>query len=100
MEEPEPTLARSTAELELKQAVCASLFGLGSGERWDVDLEAGRIVFTNDDLVAGAAIQVVGTYNSGKRRGVLRRWRSISLRAPAPIAARPARQWRSWCSAM
>jgi hypothetical protein len=53
--EPQLTLARAAAELELKQAACASLFGLGSGERWNADLELGTIDFSNRDLLARAS---------------------------------------------
>ena len=49
-------------DLSVKTAACDRLFHLGSAE-WEVDLDAGRISFRHDGLLAEADVQVVGTYN-------------------------------------
>ena len=65
LSEPDLTLVRSMADLQTKIDACVRMFGLGSGERWDVDLDAGFIKFTQHDLVATAPVQVIGTFNAG-----------------------------------
>lgn len=61
--EPQRTLDLSWEEIQTKQAANTAAWGLGSTDRWDVDLEAGFIRFSNEDgFHATAPVQVVGTY--------------------------------------
>ena len=63
--EPKLTLRRSMEELEFKQQANSDTWGLGSAERWDMDLEDGTITFSGwEDKIVTAPIQVIGTYNS------------------------------------
>lgn len=62
--EPDATLARSLKDLQDKTQANIDAWGLGSTERWDVDLEAGLISFSGDGQVVVAPVQVIGTYNS------------------------------------
>lgn len=64
LSEPDLTLVRSMADLQAKIEACVQMFGLGGGERWDMDLDAGFIKFTQPDLIATAPVQVVGTFNA------------------------------------
>ncbi|HEX2134546.1 MAG TPA: hypothetical protein VHG30_01385 [Microvirga sp.] len=56
---------RAAAELRHKTRTAVDLFQIDQA-RWDVDLDAGTIVFTSPKgIVATAPVQVVGTLNSG-----------------------------------
>lgn len=61
---PNAVFERSAQELQLKTQAHVDAWGLGNAERWDADLEAGTITFTNaDGWIITAPVQVVGTYN-------------------------------------
>jgi len=68
LEEPDATFERAEAEMEIKTAAHVELWGLDSATRWDADLEAGTLTFTNDEKhwVITAPVQVVGTFNVEK----------------------------------
>ncbi len=57
-------IERSMEELRLKTAAHASGWGLGKIDRWDLDQEDGRLIFTSKKLVAIAPAQIIGTYNA------------------------------------
>jgi hypothetical protein len=59
---PDVLIARSHEEAAFRTGVMKDLYKIGSGGRWDADLEAGTITFTNDGLVVTAPVQVIGTY--------------------------------------
>jgi hypothetical protein len=55
----------SMEALRLQSEGNASIWGLGSDERWDADLDTGRIAFTfSNGTVATANLQIVGTYDT------------------------------------
>jgi hypothetical protein len=55
-------LDRSMEELLSKQAAHTAGWGLGTMDRWDLDQEDGRLVFTSTELTATAPAQIIGTY--------------------------------------
>ena len=58
-------IARSKNDLATKTEFALQTWGLGKGDRWDADLDAGTITFTlQDGVIAVAPVQVVGTYNT------------------------------------
>lgn len=57
--------ARAEAELQLKTEAAVGMWGLGSGESWAADLDAGTITFVNDKgWEITAPVQVIGTLNT------------------------------------
>ncbi|MFN3558973.1 MAG: DUF6882 domain-containing protein [Brevundimonas sp.] len=57
--------ARADAELQLKTEAAMGMWGLGTGESWAADLDAGTITFINDKgWEITAPVQVVGTLNT------------------------------------
>lgn len=86
--EAQATIARSMDELRLKQKVNASLWGLGSTERWDADLEQGIIHFSGTNgVVVSAPVQVIGTFNTNDGTW-LWGWDHPSVKEPLAQAAR------------
>ncbi len=91
--EAKATIARSMEELRLKQEVNASLWGLGSTERWDADLELGIIHFGGSGgVVVSAPVQVIGTFNT-ENGTWLWGWDHPSVREPLAHAARLCRDF-------
>lgn len=86
------TLARSMAEIELKQQANIELFGLGTSERCDVDLETGIIKFTSAKRVVTAPVQVIGTFNS-KDDTWLWGWDHPSIPKPCAKASELCREF-------
>lgn len=63
-EEFRPQLERARNELQIKTSTHDRLFQIASAA-WDVDQDAGTIVFTSPDGIrAVAPVQIVGTYDS------------------------------------
>lgn len=55
----------SLEELELKTQAHERAWGIGRIERWDLDQDTGKLVFTlPDGMKAVASAQIIGTYNS------------------------------------
>jgi hypothetical protein len=93
MADLEGTLARSMAEIELKQHGHTAGWGFEHTERWDVDLDRGLIQFSNaDGVTATANVQVIGTYNS-EDGSWLWGWDHPSVPAPLAKAAELARSF-------
>jgi len=85
--EAQATIAKSMEELRLKQATNSSVWGLGSTERWDADLEQGIIHFSgNDGTIVSAPVQVIGTLNSADGTW-LWGWDHPSVKEPLAHAA-------------
>jgi hypothetical protein len=82
-------LAQSMEELRHKTEAHAAAWGLGKTDRWDVDLDAGLIMFTNDGQVASALVQVVGTYDQ-LDGAWLWSWANPSIPGPLTVDARRA----------
>jgi hypothetical protein len=65
LSEPDLTLARAEHDIALKTQIARETWGLGDGGRWDADLEAGTITFTNErGWTIVAPLQVIGTFNT------------------------------------
>jgi hypothetical protein len=62
--EPEATLKRSLEYLQLKMQSHADAWGLGSAERWDIDMDQGLIWFTQPEVRVTAKVQVIGTHHA------------------------------------
>jgi len=56
-------VARSMEELRLKNEAHSNAWGLGTLDRWDMDQDDGRLVFTSKTVTATAPAQIIGTYN-------------------------------------
>jgi hypothetical protein len=92
-EEPGATFLRSKEELESKQRINVSAWGLGSTDRWAVDLDEGVIRFSNDGgLIVTADVQVVGTYDT-KDGTWLWGWDHPSIDEKLACAARLVRKF-------
>ncbi len=84
--EPELSLSRALDRLATQNIFHENTWRLGNA-RWDADLEAGTITFTNDKgWIVTAPVQVVGTY-SRKDGTFLWGWDHPSVPEPARIAA-------------
>lgn len=57
-------LDRSMEELRAKTQAHVEGWGLGKCDRWDLDQEDGRLVFTSPTLTATAPAQIIGTYST------------------------------------
>ena len=57
-------LDRSMEELRLRTEAHAAGWGLGTTDRWDLDQDDGRLVFTSKKITATAPAQIIGTYNT------------------------------------
>ena len=57
-------LERSMEELRAKTRAHTESWGLGSCDRWDLDQQDGRLVFTGPKLTASAPAQIIGTYST------------------------------------
>lgn len=90
LQEPDLTLVRSMHDIAVKTGACDRLFGIGSADSWDVDLEQGAIRFTHPDHIATAPVQVVGTYNTLDGTW-LWGWDHPSVQEPFAAAARACR---------
>jgi hypothetical protein len=55
---------RSLEELRLKTEAHARAWGLGTTDRWDLDQEDGRLIFTSKEVTAAAPAQIIGTYST------------------------------------
>lgn len=65
LREPDLSLYLAWEELKLKQHANTSAWGLGTTDRWDIDLDAGVIKFSNaDGFTVVGSVQVIGTYNT------------------------------------
>lgn len=84
---PKLLIARSLKEASLKTGVMKRLYKIDGAGRWDVDLDAGIITFTNDGIVAKAPVQVIGTYNTLDGTW-LWGWDHPSVPAHAAVAAK------------
>lgn len=85
VEPPALVFARGKEDLAVKSAYAQRLYNIGGpGGRWDVDLDAGMIRFTDATTVASAPVQVIGTYNT-KDGTWLWGWDHPSV--PPPVAA-------------
>lgn len=84
--EPELSFARAVDLIETQNAFHDQTWRQSTA-RWDADLEAGTITFTNDrGWVVTAPVQVVGTYNR-KDGTFLWGWDHPSIPEPARVAA-------------
>jgi hypothetical protein len=89
----EDFIAASMDGLRLQSESNASVWGLGSGERWDADLATGEIKFTMaNGMIATANLQVVGTYNTADGT-FLWGWDHPSVPAALGRDAELARRW-------
>ena len=93
-DEPNATFSKSMNELQLKQQANASMLGIGTTDRWDADLEKGTIVFSghNDGMIVTAALQIIGTYDTGDRT-FLWGWDHPSVPSALAANARLCRQF-------
>lgn len=58
-------LDASMEELRLKTAEAQKAWGLGTFDRWDIDQQAGNLVFSNaDGTTAVAPAQIIGSFNA------------------------------------
>ena len=57
-------LDHSMEELRAKTRAHTEGWGLGTCDRWDLDQQDGRLVFTSPKLVATAPAQIIGTYST------------------------------------
>lgn len=90
-EDPAAIIQRSRDELAEKSRIHAKLWGWGSDERWDADLDEGLIWFTfPDGRVVSAAVQVIGSYLP-EASNWLWAWDNPSVSEPLAQAARLAR---------
>lgn len=84
--EPDLSFARAVELLAAQTAFHENTWRQGSA-RWDADLDAGTITFTNDQgWVVTAPVQVVGTYST-KDGTFLWGWDHPSIPEPARIAS-------------
>ncbi|WP_216352869.1 DUF6882 domain-containing protein [Sphingomonas sp. LM7] len=75
---------RADAELQLKTEAAMGLWGLGSGESWAADLEAGTITFVNaKGWEINAPVQVIGTLNTADGTWL---WGWDHPSVPAPVS--------------
>lgn len=75
---------RAEAEMQLKTEAAMGMWGLGSGESWSADLEAGTITFVNaKGWEITAPVQVVGTLNTADGTWL---WGWDHPSVPAPVA--------------
>ncbi|MES2895277.1 MAG: hypothetical protein V4759_04540 [Pseudomonadota bacterium] len=91
--EAQAALLRSVEEQKRKQQANALAWGLGSTDRWDVDLDLGTIQFSNAaGRVATSQVQIIGTYDSNE--GIwLWGWANPSVSPPQAHAARLVRDF-------
>ena len=83
---------RAAEELRHKTRTAVDLFQIDQA-RWDVDLDAGTIIFTSPKgLVATAPVQVVGTLNSVDSTW-LWAWANSSLPEPVTRHAQTVREY-------
>jgi len=87
------TFERADAELQLKTEAAIGLWGLGSGESWAVDLDAGTITFINEKgWEITAPVQVIGTLNTADGTW-LWGWDHPSIPAPVSEHAQRVREF-------
>lgn len=51
-------------DLATKTAAHQATWGLGTSQRWDIDQEVGKLVFTFEEKIASCDAQIIGTWNS------------------------------------
>ena len=85
-------LDRCLEELRLKQEAHTAAWGLGTTDRWDLDQEDGRLVFTSKKLTATASAQIIGTYSTESGTW-LWAWDHPSVLAPLQDHARRVREY-------
>jgi hypothetical protein len=78
--------------LQLQTGAHESLWGLGKSERWDVDLDTGKLTFTFSDKIVEAPINVIGTYDSLKG-SFMWGWDHPSVPKNLQDAALKAKKW-------
>jgi len=78
--------------LKLQTSAHQSLWGFGKADRWDVDLETGKITFTFADKIVEAPINVIGTYDSLKG-SFMWGWEHPSVPLKLQEAALKAKKW-------
>lgn len=57
-------------------------WGLGSADRWDVDLAAGTITWTFPDRTATAPVQIIGSYSVARTEWI---WGWAMVNVPPPL---------------
>ncbi|MCL2716044.1 MAG: hypothetical protein FWD68_16100 [Alphaproteobacteria bacterium] len=64
-QEPELSFARAMSEMAIRTQSAVDLWGMDKAA-WNADLDAGTITFSSEEkgLVASAAVQVVGSFNT------------------------------------
>src|SRR6478609_374162 len=62
--ELETLVAEGHAEISRTTQAHTARWGLGTAQRWVLDQEDGRIVWSFDDLVASAPAQILGSWNA------------------------------------
>lgn len=85
-------LDRCMEELRLKTEAHAAGWGLGTTDRWDLDQEDGRLVFTGKKVVATAPAQIIGTYST-ESGTFLWAWDHPSVLEPLQEHARRVREY-------
>ena len=88
----EALLERSMEELRLKTEAHMNGWGLGSTDRWDLDQDDGRLIFTSKTLVAAAPAQIIGTYSTESETW-LWGWEHPSVVPPLQEHARRVREY-------
>jgi hypothetical protein len=79
-------------ELQLKTETHANAWGLGRTDRWDMNQQDGRLVFTSKKLTATALAQIIGTYST--QTGTwLWAWGHPSVLQPLQEHARRVREY-------
>ena len=72
---------KATHDLAAKTAGHQAAWGLGSSERWDLDQEVGKLVFTFPEKIASCDVQIIGTWNS-QAHTWLWAWSNRSIEEP------------------
>jgi hypothetical protein len=85
-------LGRCMEELRLKTQAHIAGWGLGSTDRWDMDQNDGRLVFTSKDVTAAAPAQIIGTYST-QTGTFLWGWDHPSVLPPLQEHARKVREY-------
>ena len=85
-------LDRCMEELRIKTEAHVAAWGLGTTDRWDLDQDDGRLVFTTKKVTASAPAQIIGTYSS-ESETFLWAWDHPSVVAPLQEHAKRVRQY-------
>jgi hypothetical protein len=88
----EEYIAGSLEGLRMATSAHANTWHFGSEKYWNVDQETGNIVFTFEDMVATAPVQIIGTYNE-RDNTFMWGWDHPSVAEPLQAAAKGVRDF-------